>query len=861
MPALARVLATLAVVVCLMGFAKAADLESVQKDYLRGNYADVISSAGAALKEATGPAATEWSVLLVRTLLTVGRNADAQSAMEQALGRDPLNVRLRWLMRDVDFANGNADAAKARATEIRRLVSARPWGVRAPEDLVAFGRAALELGADPKDVLDRVFAVAQTANPKLRDVYLARGELALGKHDFALAAKVYEEGLKQLPDDPDLLCGQAQAFAGDRETQGASLQAALKVNPRHVPSLLLLADHLIDAEAYNEAEKTLARVVAINPDHPDAWAYRAVLAHLRNDVSGEVTARDAALRTWSRNPRVDNLIGQKLAQKYRFTEAAAYQRRALEMAPDYLPATSELATDLLRLGDAEGWSLAQTVHSRDEYDVEAFNLVTLRDTISKYAALSSDGFVVRMAQPEVVVYGPRVLALLRRARETLVAKYGVTLADPTYVEIFADQKDFAVRTFGLPDIPGFLGVCFGRVVTANSPAATGGTVNWESVLWHEFCHVVTLQMTQNRMPRWLSEGISVYEERQANPSWGMRVDARSREMLLGEDLVPVGQLSGAFLAPKTSQHLQFAYLESSLVVQYIVERHGIDRLRGILADLRKGMEINAALTRNTLPLPQLEKEFTAYAHELAARLAPKLDWERPDPDLLMPGAEKELAAWEARHADNYWLLKLHSAQLLDAEKWAEARKPLERLVELLPSQKGADSAYASLATALRELGDSAAERAVLSKWAAVDDEATDAYLRLMELGEQSGDWAVVRENADRYLAVNPLVPAPYRHLAAASAATSDVSGGIVAWRSLLQLDPPDPSDAHYQLAQLLRRRGDLVQARREVLLALEETPRFRAALQLLTEIDRTDGAARASLPPLPAPLPVPVPKS
>ena len=80
--------------------------------------------------------------------------------------------------------------------------------------------------------------------------------------------------------------------------------------------------------------------------------------------------------------------------------------------------------------------------------------------------------------------------LLSRARATLVAKYGVEPVSPTYVEIFAEQKDFGVRTFGIPDNPGFLGVCFGRVVTANGPAATRGRdSNWEAVLWHEFTHL------------------------------------------------------------------------------------------------------------------------------------------------------------------------------------------------------------------------------------------------------------------------------------------------------------------------------------------------------------------------------------
>ena len=57
-------------------------------------------------------------------------------------------------------------------------------------------------------------------------------------------------------------------------------------------------------------------------------------------------------------------------------------------------------------------------------------------------------------------------------------------------------------------------------------ATSSSATKWESVLWHEFCHVVTLKMTKNKMPRWLSEGISVYEERQVDPAWGMKIDPR-----------------------------------------------------------------------------------------------------------------------------------------------------------------------------------------------------------------------------------------------------------------------------------------------------------------------------------------------
>ena len=55
------------------------------------------------------------------------------------------------------------------------------------------------------------------------------------------------------------------------------------------------------------------------------------------------------------------------------------------------------------------------------------------------------------------------------------------------------------------------------------------------------------------------------------------MDPKFRAMILGEDLTPVSRLSGAFLKPASQRHLQFAYFESSLVVEYLVERYGRSR--------------------------------------------------------------------------------------------------------------------------------------------------------------------------------------------------------------------------------------------------------------------------------------------
>jgi Tfp pilus assembly protein PilF len=817
--------------------AAGAPVDNIQAELRTGHYPAAIDDAREAVL--SSPRDETLHLFLVEGLMTVGRYSEAATAAVNGLTPAPMSIRLRWAGRQAALASGQPELAAQLTAEIRQYVANRPFLYRGAADRVVYARVALLVGADPKEVMDKVLAQPDPTAPVPREIDLAKGELALEKHDFELAAKSFQDGLKQFPDDPDLHGGLARAYAsGDRAAMLAETGAALKVNPWHLPSLLLLVDQQIDAEDYAGADKTIEEILKVNAWRPEAWAYKAILADLREDPAAEKSARDNALRYWKNNPLVDWLIGAKLAEKYRFAEAAAAQRRALRSDAAYLPAEEELANDLLRLGDeSEGWKLAEAVHTRDEYDVEAYNLSTLHDTMAKYKTLGDGDFVLRMTAPEATAYGARALELLARARRTLTAKYGVELAKPTYVEIFGDQKDFAVRTFGMPDIGGFLGVCFGRVVTANGPAANvAQPTNWETVLWHEFCHVVTLQLTQNKMPRWLSEGISVYEESQAEPSWGMHLDRRYREMIVDGDLTPVSRLSGAFLVPPSAEALQFAYLESSLVVEFIVQRYGLEQLKGILRDVGAGQEINAAIAAHTQPMAQLEIDFAAYARQRADQLAPQLDWRKPDPELLRPGAEAQMAAWVGSHPDTDWSLIIRSQELIRAKHWTQAQALLQHHLALYPKQIGTNSAYGQLATVDRALGQTAGERAALTQWAELDDNAADANLRLMELARADGDWPAEKKAAERFLAINPLVAPPYRALAEADEKLGDLPGAIAAARTELELGPSDPPEVHFQLARLLQRSHD-PEARQQVLQALEDAPRFREALALLLEIN------------------------
>jgi tetratricopeptide (TPR) repeat protein len=818
-----------------------ADLVTCSDKLIKGDYAAVIEESTRAIDE--GQFSEQWRLLNLQARLALGDFDQARTTLESALTRFQSSIRLRLLGHAIYQSSGDGERARLMLEQINALVSARPWWYSDALDLVAQGRAALLMGEDPRRVLELVYDKARRESPGTREVWLAPADLALDKNDFAEAGKLLSEAVKRFPNDPDIHFGLARAFAS---SDGAKAQAALTrtlaLNPNHIPALLMLVDDLIDGENPREAEEVLAKVLAISPSHPAAWSYSAVLAHLENDAAGEALSRSRAFRWWKENPAVDHLIGRKLSQKYRFAEGAVHQRAALKLDPSHLPAKAQLAQDLLRLGEVEeGWKLAREVLEKDAYDVVAFNLVTLQDNIAKFRTLEDAHFIVRMESREADIYGDRVLSLLNRARTTLCDKYGMELKERITVEIFPDQKDFAIRTFGLPGGAGFLGVCFGKVITANSPASYGGNSSWEAVLWHEFCHVVTLSATRNRMPRWLSEGISVYEERQADRTWGQSMTPAFRKMILDGEVTPVGQLSMAFLRARTPMHVQFAYYESSLVVEFLIQRAGADGLKRILSDLHEGVYINAAIERHVGPIKQIEADFEAHLKRLAEQMAPKADW--TPFTTPTPPAGGALVAWLKAHPDSVHGLMLRAQELMNADKWEEAKSPLQRAIELYPQDRSDSNASWLLALAHRALKETDAERAALEKVAAVSADHVPAFLRLMELAAERKDWPTVIAFGERLLAVNPLSPQPHRLLAAAADHLNDHPRATRALRTLLFMEPPDPAQTHYDLARHLHAMNDPA-ARRHVLMALEEAPRFRDAQKLLLKLAETKEAEK-----------------
>ncbi len=342
----------------------AAELADVQKLLHAGKYEACLAATKSAIDE--GAWDDTWWHMRIESFLALGQYPQALKALDDALDKHPTSLRLRVLGRQVCLHNADKQRAeKQRATEklvgeIEALANNTPWRYSDAANRVALGKTFLLKGGDARQVLELFYDPAKRSRPEYAETYLAMGELALAKYDDALAAEAFGQAVKHSPDDPAGHFGLARAYeSGDSAKSAKALEAALRLNPRHTPSLLMQAEELIDAERYDAALAKLDEVFAVNRWDSQAWSLRAVMAHLEGDSRGEQLFRAAALRWWPDNPAVPHTIGRKLSQKYRFAEGAEYQRQALVFDPSFLPAQTQLCQDLLRLGEeTPGWRLA-----------------------------------------------------------------------------------------------------------------------------------------------------------------------------------------------------------------------------------------------------------------------------------------------------------------------------------------------------------------------------------------------------------------------------------------------------------------------------------------------------------------------
>ena len=656
------------------------------------------------------------------------------------------------------------------------------------------------------------------------------GELFLERFREAEAARSFQEVLKSDPRWAPAHAGLAWVLADENPPAAAAAAAqALEIDPTLDSALLLLAQLDLDNSRYDAAGERIDGLLAHNPKHLDALALRAAVAYVRGDTAAFDRDVRVVLEINPAFGEVYRTAGDLAARNYRFDEAVAMTRKALELDPSSSRSLADLGMHLLRTGEEkEARQSLERSFQIDRSNRITYNLLTMLDKLDDFTVVEDGDVIVKMHPDEAPVLREYAIPLAKEALKTLSAKYGFTPKEPTLIEIFPVHDDFAVRNLGLPGMIGALGACFGRVVTMDSPKARPpGEFSWQATLWHEIAHVITLQMSQQRVPRWLTEGISVYEEGLARPQWGRDMEVPFAAALEQKKTLKLTDLNSGFTSPET---IAIAYFQASLLVDHIVQKFGHEKLRALLRSYGEGLEGDAALTRTLgASMEQLQASFDQAVDARFGELRRAL---RAIPNLDRQGDPASLRATAAEHPNSFQA-NLAYGRMLASSKDKAAYEPLSRAAALVPMAIGEDSPRALMAQLAEQLGDHARALQEYKALLAHDHTAIEPARRLAALAEKLGNPDVAGIAYDRIVELDPSDPAAHTGLGRLAMAKKQVPVAIREFKAALALRPPDRAAAHCDLGEAYLAAGAKADAKREALAALEIAPSFDRAQELL----------------------------
>ncbi len=571
------------------------------------------------------PSSTELQAEAGRIRLQTGRLEEAEALLRKAVELDRKNVTALNRLGEVLSQRGKKEEAEKtwnRVIDVYQGLSFKEAEELSADAFVEMGLSLIHLNRF-KDADKVMFPQAEDQDPKCQSLLLEWGRIYQAKFNYPDARKTFREALEENPFFADALVAMAENYLEDFQVGTVrydlaekQLKKALAVNPDHAGAHTAFGGLWLTDGNVSRARKSFEKSLAINPANLRNRGLLAACAYLNNDEDSFSKQEAAALAVNSECAEFYHTISQAIEKRFRYRDAARMSEKALAVNPDYWPAFHTLGINLLRIGGQEEKARFYLQKSRDKDPFNPYVLNTrklLRHMDKGHRELKTENFVLKFPKADYEILKTYLVPLLEEAYEKLQKHYRVELEPPVYIEVFSDHNWFSAKIVGLGGFPA-TGACFGKVVALTTPKAL--PQNWGVVAWHEFAHVITLHATHHRVPRWLTEGLSVFEEGRDRPLWERRFEVELGSAYASGRLLTLAELDFGFSKPKYPMQVLMSYYQGCMVVRYITERWGFEKILDVL----KGYKENKS-TRKIfkevfdLELEEFDKGFFKYLDE------------------------------------------------------------------------------------------------------------------------------------------------------------------------------------------------------------------------------------------------------
>jgi len=323
--------------------------------------------------------------------------------------------------------------------------------------------------------------------------------------------------------------------------------------------------------------------------------------------------------------------------------------------------------------------------------------------------------------------------------------------------------------------------------------------------------VFTLEATEHRVPRWFSEGISVYEEWRSGPNAGVRLPHTVLMAMQQDKFLPIASLDEGFIRPTYEGQVIVSYMQAGLVCEFVERRFGGAKLAEMLAGYGAGRDTEAVIDQVLdLELSDFDASFKDYIDEHYAG----------EVDALESWAEQRTQLKHALAVENLEDIVGIAAQMIALRPaYVETDSPYLIRAHALEQMQRRDEAVTALTTFWRKGGYEPLGLKRLAGWLA---EAGQTDLAIEVLA--SVNW------------VDPFDQELHGRLGDLLLDAQRPQQALQEFEVALALNPHDPVTAHYRLASAHAKLGNATQAQAHLLEALDIAPSFRPAQKLLLQL-------------------------
>jgi tetratricopeptide (TPR) repeat protein len=540
------------------------------------------------------------ALLHASALTRLGDYTAAAAILQELVQRSPDDLQARHELGEVLARDGR----RRQARELWQQNVDRP----VPEDgaqLAFRGRSLWRLGGrDNLEAASQALVASMALAPERPEARITLGILKFEAYGEAAGFPSGEKDLNKVLEQHGDLEEALLAMYRLRSANGALdpgkteryLERVFDRNPRSVPAITLRGANILDDRRYRDAAAMLDTALAIDPNDRQALCHRAAAAWLLHDEAAYAGFRERAAAGDPGWPDPDRILADHLVALYRFADALPFYAAAQQAAPDDIPTLHGMARAEIYTGNgARARELLERAKAvapgiNDPWRNNSLAVQQLLDT--EYTQVEHGGFRLQLHRADVEVLRAYLMPIHLEAAEVLGAKYGWQPEQPTKVEVLHTWDDFSVRTIGFRGFTA-LGACFGRLITLVSPVDTNlrkQDFMWEATAWHEYTHVLTLGISDHRVPRWLTEGFSVYEEKMRDPTWERGMDRELFDAFHNRDIPPVRLLNRLFRGPR----ILFGYYQGGLIVELIARDHGFPKALALLRAFGEDLDTEEA---------------------------------------------------------------------------------------------------------------------------------------------------------------------------------------------------------------------------------------------------------------------------